>query len=381
MIDVTHSNSYMVLGLFPNIIITSDSERLCFIDLNANNHYVLEVKAIDYEFRGNVIIINTTNASIDQQIGVLIANGVVYRLSNRVIKIWNNQLHSIPTASALENKSFLNALFVVTIVLNRIHELPAFYYPALNGIHCCEFSDAILNMDDIHCIVNQLRGCKKIRILGKDILNHNILNLPELKDIKLETIVDYQYYVSHLDNIANLSRQLDIIVEIKNILTIDNNSLSHLRNNNEKVSVSFCCQVQSIKELDYISDIHTNIITYPSNSISRQFAHFILDYSRKELNQIRVTRSQTILNKVVNTTFYGNVVIDNEGNVNSFPFIDYLKNSHCCISQVIAEIRQNKYWYLTREKFFRKCSNCAFSIICPPLSNFEINSEETFCPF
>lgn len=379
MINITHSNSCMVLGLFPNIIITSDSERLCFIDLNTGKFYVLEVKDVDYELRGNVVIINNTNDLIVSQIGIFIANGVVYRLSNKDISIWNNHLHSIPIASTLENKFLLNTLFVITIVLDNIHELPAFYYPALNGIHCRKFSDAILNMNDIRCIVNQLQGCKKIRILSKDILNHDILNLPELKDIQLETIVDYQYYVSHLDNIANLSRQLDIIVEIKDILNIDNNNFSDL--SNEKVSVSFYCQIQSIKEFNFISGIHTNIKTYPSNVISRQLAHFFLDYSREELNQIRVTKIQTILNKVVNTTFYGSVVIDNEGNVNSFPFTNYLKNSHCCISQVITEIRQNKYWYLTREKFFSKCLSCAFSIICPPLSNYEINYEETFCPF
>lgn len=62
-------------------------------------------------------------------------------------------------------------------------------------------------------------------------------------------------------------------------------------------------------------------------------------------------------------------------------FVSLYSKAEQDISRVIVEIKQNSYWYLTREKFFKKCSDCVFSVICPPLSNYEINSEEIFCPY
>ncbi len=273
----------------------------------------------------------------------------------------------------------MNTLFIITIVLDTIPELPTLYYQPLNGVPCCKFSDASLTMNNIRSIIKQLKGCRKIRILSNNILRHDIIYLPELSDIELETIVDYQYYISHLDEIANLDRQLNIIVDIKNILTFDNSKSSY--SNNEKVSVTFCCQIQNIEEIKVISNIQTKIKPYPSNAISRQLAHYFLDYSEEDLYQMRITKSQLFLNKVVNTNFYGNVIIDNDGNINSYPITKYAINNHSTLSQVLPDIRQNKFWYLTRDKFFSKCSDCAFATICPPLTNYEINSEETFCPY
>lgn len=379
MTNIVHSNSSAVLGLFPDIIITSDSRRLCFIDLNTNNFFVLDIKAGDYNCSGNILIVKNINETMVSQIEVLTSNGIAYRLSDRAIKVLDNRLHNIPIENILENKALLNTLFSVTIVLDKIPELPILYYPPLTDIQCCKFSDASLKMNDIRSVIKQLKGFKKIRILGKDILKHDIMHLPELKDIRLETIVDYQYYISNFDDISNLNRQLDIIVDIKNILVFNDNEC--LYPNNEKVSVTFYCQIQTLEEFNFIGNIQTAVKPYPSNAISRKLSHFFLDYSEEELNQIRITRSQLFMNKVINTNFYGNVIIDNEGNINSYPFTKYTKNNHFSLSQALSDIRQNKFWYLTREKFFKKCSDCAFSTICPPLSNYEINSEETFCPY
>lgn len=379
MSNTFYTDNSAVLGLFSNIIITSDSKRLCFINLNANNFFVLNIRPVDYDFSGNILIIKNISETIVSQIEVLISKGVVYKLFDHPIKISDNKLHNIPIENILENKAVLSTLFLVTIVLDTIPELPTLFYPPIKGIKCRTFSGASLRMNDIRSIIPQLQGCKKIRLLGKDIFKHDFIHLPEFNDIKLETIVDYQYYVSHIDEIENLNRQFSIIVDIKDISAFDDNRCSNL--NNENVSVTFYCQLHNKEELNALGNMRTDVKPYPSNAISRQLTHFFLDYSEEELNQMRITRTKLFLNKVINTNFYGNVIIDNEGNINSYPFSDYLINRHCSISRVIAEIKQNSYWYLTREKFFKKCSDCVFSAICPPLSNYEINSEEIFCPY
>lgn len=379
MSNTFYADNSAVLGLFSNIIITSDSKRLCFINLNTNNFFVLNIRPVDYDFSGNILIIKNISETIVSQIEALISKGIVYKLFDCPIKVADNKLHNIPIENIFENKAVLSILFLVTIVLDTIPDLPPLFYPPIKGTKCRAFSGASLRMNDIRSIISQLQGCKKIRLLSKDIFKHDFIYSPEFNDIKLETIIDYQYYISHIDEIENLNRQFSIIVDIKDMSVFDVNRCSNL--NNEKVSVTFYCQLHNKEELNALSNMQKKVRPYPSNAISRQLTHFFLDYSEEELNQMRITRTKLFLNKVINTNFYGNVIIDNEGNINSYPFSDYSINRHCSISRVIAEIKQNSYWYLTREKFFKKCSDCVFSAICPPLSNYEINSEEIFCPY
>ena len=184
MSNTFYTDNSAVLGLFSNIIITSDSKRLCFINLNANNFFVLNIRPVDYDFSGNILIIKNISETIVSQIEVLISKGVVYKLFDRPIKIADNKLHNIPIENILENKTVLSTLFLVTIVLDTIPELPTLFYPPIKGIKCRTFSGASLRMNDIRSIIPQLQGCKKIRLLGKDIFKHDFIHLPEFNDIK-----------------------------------------------------------------------------------------------------------------------------------------------------------------------------------------------------
>lgn len=372
-------NNTIALVLFPDILLASDSKRLCFINLNTGRYFILAITNAEYDFQGNVLIIKDYSETMISQIEILESNDIVYKLCDCPATILGNKLHSIPVESIHENTIVLSTLFLVTIVLDFIPELPAFHYPELIAIPGHKFSSARLNMNSIHSIISQLRCCRRIRLLGSDILNHDIIYLPELEYVQLEAIVDYQYYISHLGDIAMLRRPLSISVYIKDIKVFDDRK--RVYPNNENVSVNFYWEVHDIEELDALTRLHVKITPYPSTMLSKQLAHAFLDYSEKELLQIKIVRRQLFFNKVLNTNFYGNVIIDNDGNINSFPFVNYHTNNHCRISQVIPEIKQNRYWYLTREKFFKKCCDCVFSTICPPLSNYEINSKETFCPY
>ena len=379
MANTVLMNDSVVLGVFPNIILTSDSKRLCFINLSIGSFFILNIRPDKYALSGNVLMIGDTSQTMVSQIEILMSNNVVYKLIPSTLTVLENKLHSIPSETIIGNKALLNTLYLVTLVLDPISELPAFFYPELNGVRCHKFSDGVLSINDIRGVIRQLKGFNKIRILSNDFFSHDLLNLPDLRDFWLETIVEYQYYISHFDEIANVRRQLNVIVYIKDILLFDDNEFSCL--NNDNVTVECYCPVHNIHELNVVNNIRVKVNPCPSTAISKLLIHSFLDYSEDDLNKTKVTRIQLFLNKVVNTNYYGNVIIDNDGNINSYPFEKYLVNNHCRIGQVITEIKQNSYWFLTREKFFKKCSDCVFSAICPPLSNYEINFKETFCPY
>lgn len=375
---IVNSTKNTFLGLFPDIVLTSDSKRICFINLETRDLFVLDISITDCDLCGNVIIIKTMTDMIAMQIEDLITNGIVYRLSDCPIELFNNDLHAISDKTVFENKSLLSSLYLATIILDAIPELPLSHYPQLKNAHCFKPTGSSLSKDDVRRIVNQLNGFKRIRLLSSDIFRYDLYSR-DFDDIELETIVDYQYFIRHIDDIATLKRQFSIIVDVKNISLLEGFNACGFINKN--VTVTFCCQVNNIDELNAVSNIDIKPKPYLSNDISRQQAHLILNYSEEDLKRTRMSRRQLFLNKAVNTNFYGQIIIDNEGNINSYPVTNYLANGNSCIRHILTSIATNKYWCLTREQFFGKCSDCIFSIICPPLSSYEINLRETFCPY
>lgn len=366
----------MVLGLFPDIIATFDSHRICFVNLDSNTFFVLNINPEDYRHIGNILVINSEEEYIILQIKDLLSAGVVYKLFGLPEKLLENNLHDIPIKNVLE-KNILNGLFLVTIVLDQISELPELHYPYINGIPNYKFTDAFLGINEICSIIEQLKGFKKLRLLGKDILNHGVLDINGLEDIDIETIVDYDYFVSHIEDINNLHRQLNIVVYINNIYSFDDNRCRTLINKN--ISVSYYCKVKSAKDVEVIYNMKTHIIPVPADTLPLHLQHYFLDYSMEDIKQMRITKAQMFLNKTVNAGFYGSIIIDNQGNINSFPLVKYAKNSNKGIGKAMSELERNDYWYMKRDEYFKKCSDCIFAYICPPVSSYEINSGETFC--
>lgn len=128
---IVDSTKNTFLGLFPDIVLTSDSKRICFINLETRGLFVLDISITDCDLCGNVIIIKTMTDMIAMQIEDLITNGIVYRLSDCPVELFNNDLHSISDKTVFENKSLLSSLYLATIILDAIPELPLSHYPQL----------------------------------------------------------------------------------------------------------------------------------------------------------------------------------------------------------------------------------------------------------
>ena len=373
---MSHLFEPTILGLFPNVIITSDSRRICFVDIDTGTISALGISVECYHRIGNLLVINSKDENMLSQINDLVSKGICYKLLYMPAKILDNNLHDTPKQSVLEGNA-LNDLFSITLVLDNISELPHLHYPSITGAIAYRFSDRSLCPNELHNIMKQIKYFKKIRVLSKNIFHHEILQLDILKDVKLETIVDYQYYVSHLTDIKHIGRQLSIIVDIADIYSFDDDNCASICNAN--VSVTYCCPIHKEKDLDLVSQFKTHIIPYPADNLSLREAHNLLDYSIEDLMQRGITKGKFFVNSLVNTNYYGNIIIDNEGNINSYPLIEFKNNKGDSISRILTDIKRNRYWNLKRDDYFVKCSDCAFAKICPPLSAVEINTGEVFC--
>ena len=374
--DMYHLFEPTILGLYPNVIITSDSNSICFVNIDNGTISVLSISADCYHRIGNLLVINSKDESMLSQINDLVSKGLCYKLLCMPAKILDTNLHDLPTQSILESNA-LNDLFSITIVLDNINELPLLHYPSIAGALAYRFSECSLCSNELHNILKQIKSFRKIRVLSKNVFQHEILQLDILKDVKLETIVDYQYYVSHLTDIKSIGRQLSIIVDITDIYSFNDDNCAS--NCNANVSVTYCCPIHKEKDLDLVSQFKTHIIPYLADNLSLREAHNLLDYSIEDLMQRGITKGKFFVNSLVNTNYYGNIIIDNEGNINSYPLIEFKNNKGDSISRILTDIKRNRYWNLKRDDYFVKCSDCALAKICPPLSAVEINTGEVFC--
>jgi len=238
------------------------------------------------------------------------------------------------------------------------------------------FSDDVLQTDSISDLLRKFRPIKRIRLLSSDILSSNIPLLSELKGYEIETIVNQDYYLAHYMELVSYPRSLKLIVYLDDISHFNANiNPMHFKH----VNISFFCPINNLADLTYLEDTPVPVFPFPSRYASKSAIHSLLDYSVDELFPNKSDGQLLMLNNVINSYFFGNVIINNAGDILSYPFSGY---SGPCVQGkrgLLNQLKNNYYWTIKRSEFFEKCRKCAFLWICPPLTNYEINLQTTFC--
>ena len=365
-----------VLGLYPNVIIGKDAKRLCFTLLDSASHCVLEATPDQYAIKGNTITFQSDSFPGRDKIASLVTAGFAYRLTEVPKVIPDNNLHAIVSQLDDVNLDRIRlSRFVLTVVLDDIGSLPVMHYPFLNG-HAPRFAKTTLGADRLKDVLSQAHHFRRVRLLSKDILHSNVLMLKELEGLNLETIVNQDYYLAHFDEFAALSRKLKLIVYIDDLTRFDDAKGPSRLNN---VSVSFFCQIQDSKDALELDKHEIPIVPFPAPDASADIIHALLDYSVDDILHTKSTKLELYMKKAFNPNFFGRILVDNSGNYFSYPFRCPEDKGLRTLSAVVKNMRGNHFWYLNRSDFFDRCRNCAFVDLCPPLSNYEINLQQTFC--
>lgn len=238
------------------------------------------------------------------------------------------------------------------------------------------FSDDVLQADSVNEILRTFRHIKRVRLLSKDFLSSSIPFLPELKECEIETIVNQNYYLAHFVELTSYPRSLKLIVYLDDISHFNGKESSmHF----EHVNVSFFYPINNLTDLTVLENTPAPVFPFPSRYASKKVIHSLLDYSVEELLSNKSDEQLLLLNNVINPYFYGNVVVNNAGDILSYPFSSCRDLCAQGKGSLLSQLKNNYYWTVKRSEFFEKCRKCAFLWICPPLTNYEINLKTTFC--
>lgn len=362
-------------GLFPNTLVSFDDKRLCLSLMGSATHQLLYVQEGQYSIKGNTItFLNECNLS-DDEIKALCNSGLAYKLMRIPEVNPETHRHSYSIRTEADLSSELQNLFTLTLILDKISDLPCLHYPFLANTNRLQISDTTLEKGCIRKILSKMRGIKRIRLLSTDILNSNILFLPEFEGRNLETIINLDYYLAHVDELHTLKRNIHFIVYLEDVSRFDEiKSTSSLLD----AKVSFFCKINQLEDLGELEKRNICSTPFPAPDASEKLLHTMLDYPIEDLLQSTISRRDLLLKYNINPLFYGNIIVDNSGRIHSFPLFekDY---EYYEFGETFKQLKNNPFWHLKRSDFFEKCRKCALLGLCPPLSHYEINLRQTFC--
>lgn len=363
------------VGLLPDIVIGNDDKRICFTRLNSDSHIILNVPKTHYSIRGNTVTFYPECALSEEDVESLVDSGFAYRLLKTPEMIPESKTHSCEIINEEVLNASMGGFYTITFILDDIGTLPELHYPPIvNNMR--QFTDDILDSERIKDILHSLRHVKHIRLLSNDILNSEVLTLKELRSRNLEVIVNQGYYLNHLREFSTLPAGCNLIVYLDDVTHIDETIiLSHYG----EMNASFFCEIKTFEDLRGYEELNIPVTPFPSSCASEELVHHMLDYSLQDLLKSTTHSNDLLLKSSINPLFFGNIVIDNEGKINTYPYVDSENGGFYDIGIFLKGFKNNYYWNIRRPDFFNKCKKCALVGLCPPLSSFEINLRQTFC--
>ena len=96
------------------------------------------------------------------------------------------------------------------------------------------------------------------------------------------------------------------------------------------------------------------------------------------IEETKINLNALFRNKKLNSNFYGLIDIAPDGNVYAHGSKKSIANVNdkgfSLVDVVIDEFKENRTWRLTRD--CTKCKLCPYRFVCPPVSIFEIQSNQ-----
>lgn len=367
-------NEKVTIGLYQDIIVTNDDKYLCFSRLESNDHFILNVPKEYYSIAGNTVTLFPKCEIKGEEFTKLVDSRFAYRLLRTPEIIPESKVHSYNNVSVEVLNALKSRFYTLTFVIDDIGTLPELHYPSIcNNVH--KFTGDILDHNRVKAVLNSFRYVNRIRLLSSDIFSSGILTLKELMSRDLEVIVNQSYYLNHLDRLSCLPNGSKLIVYLDDFAQVD----KIIQSCSSEVNVSFFCGIKTFEDYRKYEVLNTNITFFPSSCAPVKLLHQMLDYSLHDLLTRTINRYELLLKSSINPLFFGNIVVDNKGNLNTYPYVENENGGLDDIGFFLREFKNNYFWNTRRPDYFNKCNNCALVGLCPPLSSFEINHRQTFC--
>lgn len=232
------------------------------------------------------------------------------------------------------------------------------------------------------------------------VLNKISNELKEFKNLNVINIVCYPNSKFNKINffIDTVKNQSKVVVHIEFLLFVDNYHLIYNETIDFKVyfeidsekkllthedklnkeNITLYCLIESEKHIDQAGNLNKSfekeIDLYPVYNNNLEFFKKNIFINKDDIQNQDLSIHIILSNSIINRSLWGRFTINEDGiiktNKNSDSSLNLANNS---ISEaIIKELNESESWFLTR-KSVEPCKNCLYSLLCPPISDYEMD--------
>ncbi len=261
-----------------------------------------------------------------------------------------------------------------TSLLRRLRSIAATQHPCPSY----EDSTALLTLDQLRIIIDNL---KLTSVATIDIIfSGNYLERYSCEElVGLLSKYNFAYrvhlYSEDYETIVTSINKIDIKLNLSFIVYQDRfsiNDKSYIFN-----SAYHCEQKYLVyNEQDIMSNKGDSLPVWTGNN-QEMFSKYVYT-ELSDLEESKINFNTLFRNQKLNSNFFGLIDIAPDGNVYAHGSKQSIGNVNdkefSLVDVVINEFKENRTWRLTRD--CTKCKLCPFRFVCPPVSIFEIQSNQ-----
>lgn len=259
--------------------------------------------------------------------------------------------------------------------LKRLRSIAATQHPCPSY----EVSTASLTLDQLRIIIDNL---KFTSIATIDIIfSSTCLECYSFEElVRLLSKYHFAYrvhlYLEEYETIVTLINKIDVELNLSFIVYQDRYSINYNRYTHN--GVYRCIQkylVYDEQDIPFDTDVILPVWTGDNQNM---FSKYVYTESN-DIEESKVNFNTLFRNKKINSNFFGLIDINPDGSVYAHGSKRNIGNVNdkefSLVDVVIDELKENRTWRLTRD--CTKCKICPYRFICPPVSIFEIQANQT----
>lgn len=254
------------------------------------------------------------------------------------------------------------------------------YSNAYKQFLCCKNSDGQIELDNIvEYLAPLIEANSIVRI---HLLGGNIFDYPHFASLLhyVETTFPNVRLFLHCNLIDLTERDISLINSSmhKFIVTVypDDDVLQLQKFFEVKCECQFVVECESdLEKIEQLmlnhQDIQYSVVPY-FNGQNIEFFKENVFTAVDDILQQTVSMNEIQKKRAINTTNFGRLIIDNNGDVyDNFNFPPISKIDSISIVQTVEKEIDDKMRWFTIRKMIEPCKNCIYRHLCPPISNLE----------
>lgn len=282
----------------------------------------------------------------------------------------------------LFGQKILNNLYQITFYLTGKCQLNCKYCQKVHKQFVwCKKCNSSIDYNKIQNLLLQLKhsNLSQLNLVGGNPFNYyafaELLKSVKQYSFKKNIYVHYKSIVC-VKEISKCEFDKSFTIKVLVDCPIDKNILMRWMNLNYE-NVEFVVMITSLKDFEdvnAVSELNDCRVFYMPFYIESNLPFFEQNvyYNENDLQHIVWTKKDIFAHQVLNTNFFGSLMVDSDGkiysNFNYFPIGEIDEDMAIIVSR---EMKEGEVWHKTRNNI-PVCKDCIYKYLCPSPSNYEI---------